>query len=88
MTGDQIKRIRGALGFTQSSFGKLLHSHAGTVSRWENESRKPDAWQLTMLESLSKVAFESEAPATALQHLKDGDVSKALGVLLRETLDG
>ena len=58
---DYYRRIRDALGLTQSDFGSLVGAHAVTVSRWENGKLRPDAHQRALLASF-QTAIDRDAP--------------------------
>ena len=61
MGGDHYRRIREALGLTQSDFGSLVGAHSVTVSRWENDRVQPDRHQQSLIASFQQ-AIDRDAP--------------------------
>jgi transcriptional regulator with XRE-family HTH domain len=79
-----VRRCRGALGFSQVQFAALLHVHPGTVSRWENGAKTPSAWHRSVITRLWHSSYNL-IPRTleiAEGELEDGDPGSALALLL------
>lgn len=84
MTGNDIKRTRGALGLTQDQFALLLHVHRSMVSQWEREGTQPDEWQHNMLAELFKAATRFPDTARVVALLNEGKAATALKILLAD----
>ena len=65
MTGDDVKRIRDQLGWSQTRMAAELGTDAGTISRWERGVRKPSRLAQKELERLARRAARSHRTAAA-----------------------
>jgi DNA-binding transcriptional regulator YiaG len=60
MTGDQIKRVREALGLTQSKFATWLGVSLGSLQDWEEDRQPPTKRAIRLLQ-------KAEASASKLK---------------------
>jgi transcriptional regulator with XRE-family HTH domain len=78
-----IRRLRGAIGVTQTDFGRLLNAHQITVSRWENGHSPPDRWTRIVLRTIANnLQLEPVRAKLADAYMKDDLPIHALAVLL------
>src|SRR2546422_791506 len=61
MTGEEIKKIRIGLGFSQVEFARALGVSFTTVNRWENGKAEPQSDRLARIQEL---AASKEAQTT------------------------
>lgn len=54
MNGKQILEIRNAMGLSQVQFAQLFGVHFMTVSKWENESAFPSAYQAALMNQFAQ----------------------------------
>ena len=59
MIGNNIKRLRKQLGYSQTKFASLLHVTQGAVSQWEIGATRPDTDQLIAISKLFDVSMDS-----------------------------
>ena len=60
MTGEEIKRLRLAIGVTQTVFAQYLGVLESTVSRWERNLHPPSTYAPKRLLRLAKEAFAAD----------------------------
>lgn len=83
MTPTDIKALRVALFATQEQFGKLIHAHFVTVSKWERGIGRPDAWQASIIRTCREhCSLRPKRLERARDLIKDGQPLDALGVML------
>lgn len=59
MVGNNIKRLRKQLGYSQTQFANLLHVTQGAVSQWEIGATRPDTEQLITISKMFDVSMDS-----------------------------
>ena len=70
MTGEQILKLRSAMGLSQVQFAQLFGVHFMTVSKWENESAFPSAYQAALMQQFAAtVAAKSEQAKNEVKNL-------------------
>lgn len=60
MTGEEIRKIREALGISQATFAHFLRVSFSTLNRWENSKGNPDPETLSQLKGLQELLSQKE----------------------------
>lgn len=82
VTGARIRQIRESWRLTQTEFACLVGAHPISVSRWENSSASPTAFQLGLIEQFAIAAeHNSQTVDVSALIVAHGSVA-ALRVLL------
>lgn len=55
MTGEEIRKLREALGVSQETFARFLRVSFSTLNRWENSKGNPDPETLKQLKGLQEL---------------------------------
>lgn len=85
MNSQEIRRLRRALGLTQTEFGQLLGAHAVTVSRWETKGSgvAPSAYQMALMQDFDRAAREQAFDRTVKDLLVGAGIAAAIYFLLK-----
>lgn len=88
MTADEVSKVRGALGLTQSQLAQLLGVHVLTVSKWERGLLQPNAYQSSLLESFAEAQRRRpDVGSSAIGLLLGAGIAAAIFLLLKAVLD-
>ena len=66
LRGRSIKRLRSALGESQSEFGDRFGAGHAIVSRWESGQRQPNRWVMRLIVELYRSTFTKKKEAVSV----------------------
>lgn len=67
VTGEQVKRIRRALGWSQTNLATAMHVHDQTIARWERGVQHPSPLAVVTLRRVLMVPEVAAALGEALR---------------------
>lgn len=88
MSPERLRKVRLALGLTQTELGLLLNLHTVTMSRWESGLYSPDGHRVALMEAFERASKQSPDSVVSIKQMlvTRGSVETTY-VLLRAAFD-